>query len=81
MGEVSPKSSGTVQAKLKEARDSGTKMDFESLVALLKNHPWEESQEILENDEEYNDFDYSSYPDEFEETNIEEGNYEPDKNP
>ena len=31
----------TVQAKLKEARDSGKKLDYESLVALLQNHPWE----------------------------------------
>ena len=35
---VNPQSAVSVQAKLKEARDSGTKLDYESLVLLLKNH-------------------------------------------
>ena len=57
---------------MKEARDSGSKMDFESLVALLKDHPWEESQELLENKEEHNDFNYTIHSGEYEETVIEE---------
>ena len=70
----------TVQAKLKEVRDGGTKLDFESLVALLKNHPWENSQEQLVNDSEYEEFDFKSYPGDYEEDTIEEENDEPVEN-
>lgn len=67
----------TVQAKLKEARHSGKKMDYESLVILLKNHPWEESHSRLENEDEYDEFEYDTYPGEYdteyEETIIDEG--------
>ena len=65
-----------VQAKLKEVRYSGEKLDYESLVTLLQNHPWEESSQQLEIEEQY-DFDYDSYPDEYEETTIDEEIYEP----
>ena len=65
----------TVQAKLKEVRYSGKKLDYESLVTLLQNHPWEESSQQLEIEEQY-DFDYDSYPDEYEETTIDEEIYE-----
>ena len=68
---ASLKSTITVQAKLKEARDGGTKLDYESLVALLKNHPWEETHEQLENEEEDDNFYYDYYSDEYEE-NIDE---------
>ena len=70
----------TVQAKLKEVRDGGTKLDFESLVALLKNHPWENSQEQLVNDYEYEEFNYKSYPGDYEEDTIEEENDKPVEN-
>ena len=73
--EDSPISIVTVQDKLKEARDGGTKLDFESLVALIKNHPWGESKEPFDNDAEYDDFDYSSY--EYEEPISEEEKDEP----
>ena len=75
MVEGSPISIVTVQDKLKEARDGGTKLDFESLVALIKNHPWGESKEPFDNDAEYDDFDYSSY--EYEEPISEEEKDEP----
>ena len=67
----------TVQAKLKEVRDSGKKLDYESLVVLLKKHPWEESHQQIENDFEYDPFDYDTYPDEYEETMNYEENDEP----
>ena len=55
----------TVQDKLKEAIECGIKLDFESVVSLIQNHPWEESKEMLENDDEYyyGDFenDYQGY--------------------
>ena len=75
MVEGSPKSSVTVQAKLKEAREGGTKLDFESLVALIKNHPWGESPEPFGYDDEYDDFNYTSY--EYEDPINEEENDEP----
>ena len=54
---VNPQSGVTVQAKLKETRERGTKLDYESLVVQLKNHPWEESHEQLEN--EYRIYSYT----------------------
>ena len=65
---VNPQSAVSVQAKLKEARDSGTKLDFQSLVVLLENHQWEESPEKLENDAEDDNFYYDYYTDHYEET-------------
>ena len=70
------KSIVTVQAKLHEVRDSGKKLDYESLVALLKKHPWEESHEH-ENNYEYEAFDYDTYHDNYEETMIDEEYDEP----
>ena len=53
----------TVQDKLKEVIESGEKLDFASVVSLIKNHPWEESNEILENDDEcyYDDYENDDY--------------------
>ena len=54
----------TVQEKLKEVIERGQKLDFASVVSLIKNHPWEESKEIVDNDDEYyhddfeNDYNY-----------------------
>ena len=70
------KSIVTVQAKLQEVRDSGKKLDYESLVALLKNHPWEESHQH-ENNYEYEAFDYETYHDDYKETMIDEECDEP----
>ena len=42
----------TVEDKLKEALECGKKLDFDSVVSLIQNHPWEESKERLENDYE-----------------------------
>ena len=68
---LNPQGAVSVQAKLKEARDSGTKLDFQSLVVLLENHQWEESHEQLENDAEDDNFYYNYYTDHSEE-NIDE---------
>ena len=62
-----PKPIPTIQAKLKEVRDGGKKLDYESLVELLKKHPWEETK-----DAEYDDFDYDTYTDNYEDTSINE---------
>ena len=70
----------TVQAKLKEVREGGTKLDFASLVAFLKDHPWEDSQELVVNDTEYEEFYYGTYPDDYDEDIIEEENDEPVEN-
>ena len=62
-----PKPIPTIQAKLKEVRDGGKKLDYESLVELLKKHPWEET-----NDTEYDDLDNDTYTDNYEDTSINE---------
>ena len=53
----------TVEDKLKEAIECGKKLDFDSVVSLIQNHPWEESKERLENDYEYyyGDFENDDY--------------------
>ena len=55
----------TVQEKLKEVIERGQKLDFASVVSLIKNHPWEESKEMVDKDDEYyhDDFenDYDGY--------------------
>ena len=72
-----PESIATVQAKLREVREAGKKLDFESLVVLLKNHPWEDSDQQFENEDEYDAFEYETYPDEYEEITGDEENDEP----
>ena len=67
-----PKPIPTIQAKLKEVRDGGKKLDYKSLVELLKKHPWEDT-----NDAEYDDFDYDTYTDDYEDTSINEEDDEP----
>ena len=59
---ISSKSKITVQAKLKEAIEGGTKLSYESLVALLANHPWEERKEPFEERDVY-DYGYLDYHD------------------
>ena len=67
-----PKPIPTIQAKLKEVRDGGKKLDYESLVELLKKHPWEET-----NDTEYDDLDNDTYTDNYEDTSINEEDDDP----
>ena len=62
---TSPGAMITVQDKLREVIKKGQKLDFSSVLSLIKNHPWEDSKEIMENDndDEYNygDFDNDDY--------------------
>ena len=69
---VSSESRTTVQAKLQEAIEGGTKLSYESLVALLENHPWEERKETFEEPDEYD------YYDDYEESVIEQHNNQPE---
>ena len=62
----------TVQGKLKEAIKSGEKLDFKTVVSLIENHPWNEPNEGLENDDEY-DYDAIDY-DDYETYSAEENN-------
>ena len=62
----------TVQGKLKEAIKSGEKLDFKTVVSLIENHPWNELNEGLENDDEY-DYDAIDY-DDYETYSAEENN-------
>ena len=67
-----PKPIPTIQAKLKEVRDGGKKLDYENLVELLRKHPWEET-----NNAEYDDLDYETYTDDYEDTSINEEDDDP----
>ena len=66
----------TVQEKLKEVIERGQKLDFASVVSLIKNHPWEESKEMVDKDDEYyhDDFenDYDGYASEEIDMKLEE---------
>ena len=72
---VSSKSNITVQTKLQEAIDGGTKLSYDSLVALLDNHPWEERKESFE---EHDENEYGCLNDQeddyYEDTTIEQQN-------
>ena len=54
--EVKSESKVTVSSKLQEAIASGEKLDFNSVVELIKNHPWEATEEAFETPDDY-DFD------------------------
>ena len=58
-----PESMVTMQDKLKEVIEKGQKLDFTSVLSLIKTHPWEESKEMVENDDEYyyGDFENDDY--------------------
>ena len=58
---INPEYKFTVQDKLKEAIECGKKLDFESVVSLIQNHPWEESKEMQENEYFYGDFENDDY--------------------
>ena len=72
---VSSKSNITVQAKLREAIDGGTNLSYDSLVALLDNHPWEERKEPFEEHDENEYGCLNDHEDDYyEETTIEQQN-------